>query len=340
MPEPTRPVEQIRADALAVSDDSPDRARLWADLFGALHDASRLRILTLVGRGELAVGELAVLLEQSQPRISRHVRILEEAGLVERRREGSWVFVRPTQTRASDALRRLFADLPVHPDDAAVLAADRARLGAIQAERAAAAARYFANHAETWDAIRSLQVAEAEVEAAVLGMLRNRRLGQLVDLGTGTGRMAAILRGQASSVIAIDRSPEMLRVARSRLSGDGDAEVEFVLGDLRALPLADGSVDSIVMHQVLHFLDEPGAAITEAARVLRGRGHLLIVDFAPHDREELRRDAAHVRLGFSDGQIRGWFASAGLVMEKIEELGGGVLTVKLWLARRRSEDNL
>lgn len=306
-------------------------------LFGALNDRTRLRILSLVERGELAVGEIASLLEQSQPRISRHVRILEEAGLVERRREGSWVFVRLAQTRAVRALGTLFAQLPRHPDDAAEVAADRARLGAIQEERAAAAQRYFAAHAETWDSIRSLHVAEEEVEDAIIRVLHKRRLGHLLDLGTGTGRMAAILAPQATRVTAIDRSPEMLRVARSRIAADGEQVVDLKLGDLRALPLADASVDSVVMHQVLHFLDEPDRAIAEAARVLTGGGHLLIVDFAPHDREELRREAAHVRLGFSDGQIRGWFAASGLLLEKSEELKGAALNVKLWLGRRRSD---
>ncbi|QJQ33492.1 metalloregulator ArsR/SmtB family transcription factor [Sphingomonas lacunae] len=305
-------------------------------LFAALSDASRLRIIALLRHYELAVGEIAQLLDQSQPRVSRHVRILEEAGLVERCREGSWVFVRLARNPQVAALLSFAGQLPLAPAERRIAEQDRNRLAAVQAEREAAAARYFAAHANEWDAIRSLHVAEEEVERAILTLMRNRRLGHMVDVGTGTGRMAGILGPAASKVTAIDRSPEMLRIARTNLAAQS-LPVELVQGDFMALPLADASVDSIIMHQVLHYASMPDLAIAEAARVLRGSGHLLIADFAPHDREELRRDAAHVRLGFSDGQIRGWFAASGLILETTEALSGGELTVKLWLGRRRSD---
>ena len=166
--------------------------------------------------------------------------------------------------------------------------------------------------------------------------MRNRRLGHLLDIGTGTGRMVSILAPSASRVTALDRSPEMLRIARTHLTAPG-VPVELVSGDFMALPLPDGSVDSVVLHQVLHYAAAPDRVIAEAARVMRGSGHILIADFAPHDREELRRDAAHVRLGFSDAQIRGWFAASGLILETVEALTGGALTVKLWLGRRRTD---
>lgn len=306
------------------------------DVFRALADPTRLRIIALLRVMELAVGEIAQLLDQSQPRVSRHIRILEESGLVERRREGSWVFVRLARTATIAALQTLADGLPLAADEIAIAASDRKRLAAVQAEREAAAQRYFAAHADEWDAIRSLHVAEGEVESAILALMRNRRLGHLLDIGTGTGRMAAILGGSASRVTALDRSPEMLRIARSRLAS-GPVAVELLQGDFQDLPLPAASVDSIVMHQVLHYAATPDVVIAEAARVLRGSGHLLIADFAPHDREELRRDAAHARLGFSDAQIRGWFAASGLILETSEALTGGALTVKLWLGRRRSD---
>lgn len=306
------------------------------DVFRALADPSRLRIIALLRVFELAVGEVAQLIEQSQPRVSRHIRILEEAGLVERRREGSWVFVRLARSDSVAALGALADSLPLSGAEAAVAAHDRKRLAAVQAEREAAAARYFAAHAHEWDAIRSLHVAEDEVERAILALMRNRRLGHLLDIGTGTGRMAAVLGPSASRVTALDRSPEMLRIARSRLAA-GSVPVELVQGDFLQLPLPGASVDSIVMHQVLHYAATPDLVIVEAARVLRGSGHLLIADFASHDREELRRDAAHARLGFSDAQMRGWFAAAGLILETSEALTGGELTVKLWLGRRRTD---
>lgn len=325
------------ANAIAVArvDDGGAAVNL-VDLFRAMSDPSRLRIMTLLRLTELAVGEIAALLEQSQPRVSRHIRILEEAALVERRKEGSWVFVRLARSRYADMLTPLLEQACLSAAERRVTGSDARRLAAVQAEREAAAARYFAAHAGEWDAIRSLHVAEEEVERAILAMMRKRRLGHMLDIGTGTGRMVSILGPSATRVTALDRSPEMLRIARSRLAGESLA-VELVQGDFSALPCPPESVDSIVMHQVLHYAPDPGGVIAEAARVLRPSGHLLIVDFAPHDREELRRDAAHARLGFSDGQIRGWFATSGLLLESVEALSGGALTVKLWLGRRRSD---
>lgn len=306
------------------------------DLFKAVSDSSRIRILSLLRRFELAVGEIAALLDQSQPRVSRHIRILEDAGLVERRKEGGWVFVRLSRSSRVEALLGLIDAVPLGEEEARAAEHDDARLSVVHKEREAAAARYFAAHANEWDAIRSMHVAEEEVERAIIDIMRKRRLGHLLDVGTGTGRMAAVLGGTASRVTALDRSPEMLRIARTRLS-ESLPDVELVQGDFLNLPFTDAHVDSIVMHQVLHYASAPGAVIAEAARVLRPSGHLLLVDFAPHEHEELRRDAAHARLGFSDGQIRGWFASSGLLLELTEALTGGALTVKIWLGRRRSD---
>ena len=306
------------------------------DLLRATAEESRLRVMQLLRESELAVGEIALLLEQSQPRVSRHIRILEDAGMVERRKEGSWVFVRLHRNAAVDAFFRFVDAIAPSAAEKERFAKDRRRIADVQAEREAAAARYFAAHAEEWDGIRSLHVAEEEVERAILSLMHNRRLGHLLDIGTGTGRMAAILGAGATRVTALDRSPEMLRVARTRLASCG-FPIEVVRGDFLDLPLKDASVDSIVMHQVLHYATAPDLAVAEAARVLRPSGHLLIADFAPHDREELRRDAAHQRLGFSDAQIRGWLAASGLILETTEALTGGALTVKLWLGRRRSD---
>lgn len=308
------------------------------DIFRALADPTRLRMVALLREMELAIGELAVVLEQSQPRVSRHVRILADAGIVERRREGSWVFLRISQDDAIAALVAHAAEWPLSPREALVVAHDARRLAAIRIERAAAAERYFAEHAAEWDAIRARHIAESEVEAAMLELMHNRRIGHLLDIGTGTGRMAEIFAPTARQVTALDRSPEMLRIARTRLA-DQSIPVDLVQGDFLDLPLPDTSIDSIVIHQALHFAHEPDRVIAEAGRVLRGGGHLLVADFAPHEDEELRTLAAHARLGFSDAQIRGWFASAGLLLEATKTLEGGPLVVKLWLGRRRSDDD-
>ncbi|HMO76241.1 MAG TPA: metalloregulator ArsR/SmtB family transcription factor [Sphingopyxis sp.] len=308
------------------------------DIFRALADPTRLRVVALLREMELAIGELAVVLEQSQPRVSRHVRILAEAGIIERRREGSWVFLRIAGDGPVGDLLARPEEWPFSMREAAVAAQDAQRLAAVRIERAAAAERYFAEHAAEWDAIRSRHVAESEVEAAMLAMVAGRRLGHLLDIGTGTGRMAEIFAPTVRRITALDRSPEMLRIARAKLA-DQPVPIDLVQGDFLNLPLESASIDSIVIHQALHFAHEPDRVIAEAARVLRGGGHLLIVDFAPHEDEELRSLAAHARLGFSDAQIRGWFASAGMVLESAETLEGGELAVKLWLGRRRSDED-
>lgn len=307
------------------------------DILRAGADPTRLRILTLLRAMELSVGELAQVLGQSQPRVSRHVKILSDAGLAERRKEGSWVFVAlGPNARVQPLLAALDAWRGDTPDHWSV--ADSARLAAVRADRAAAAAEWFEAHAADWDAIRSLHVAEAEVEAAmarVLGVAADGsvRLGRLLDIGTGTGRMLELFAPAATSAMGIDRSSEMLRLARAKLAGHVEAELRQA--DLYALPLADGDADLAIIHHVLHFAQQPKAAIAEAARVLAPGGRLLIADFAPHEREELRAGEGHTRLGFADEAVLGWFADAGLAPERIETLEGGELTVKLWLAGKR-----
>lgn len=307
------------------------------DIFQALADPTRLRIVALLRAMELAVGELVLVLGQSQPRVSRHVRLLVEAGLVDRRREGAWVFLRLVHGEKLDVLVDLIDQWPLSPAEAAIAAADRGQLDRVRAERAEAARRYFADHAAEWDAIRSLHVSETDVEAAIVALMRDRPLGHLLDIGTGTGRMAEIFAPDATHISALDRSPEMLRIARAKLA-ERQIPADLVQGDFQALPFADGTTDTVVMHQVLHFAQQPDQVIAEAARVLRHDGHLLIVDFAPHDQEELRSRAAHARLGFSDAQIHGWFAAAGLRPEAGKTLEGDPLTVKIWLARRSADD--
>jgi ubiquinone/menaquinone biosynthesis C-methylase UbiE len=300
-------------------------------IFRALADPTRLRIVALLRLMELSVGELAQVLGQSQPRVSRHVKILCDAGLAERRKEGSWVFVAlGVDTKVKPVLAAL--DDWDEADHWAI--ADEARLAAVRADRATAAAEWFEAHAGEWDAIRSLHVAESEVEAAMIKALGDLPLGKLVDIGTGTGRMLELFAPRAGQALGIDRSSEMLRLARAKLSERGLANAELRQADLYALPLQDGGADTAILHHVLHFAQQPRAAIAEAARVLSSGGRLLIADFAPHDREELRSRDAHTRLGFSDEQILGWFEGAGLAPVLVETLEGGELTVKLWLGRK------
>ncbi len=302
-------------------------------LFQALADPSRLRILSLLRSMELSVGELAHVLGQSQPRVSRHVRILADAGLVARRKEGSWVFLQLTDSHRAEPLFSAVEQW-ASGEARALFDGDAARLEAVRADRAEAAARYFSVHAETWDSIRSLHVAESEVEQAIASALGSQPLGRLVDIGTGTGRMIELFAGQANSAIGIDRSSEMLRLARVKLEAGGIRGASLRQGDMYALPLVDSSADVIILHQVLHYAQAPAHAIAEAGRVLAPGGRLLIVDFAPHEREELRETDAHQRLGFADPAMSSWFEGAGLTSERSEHLAGGELTVSLWLARK------
>jgi ArsR family transcriptional regulator len=290
---------------------------------------------------ELAVGELAQVLGQSQPRVSRHVRILCDAGLAERRKEGSWVFLRTAigAERAPPlgaAAARLLAT--AERDDAGFAARcseDRRHLAAIRAARQATAADYFARHAEEWDTLRSLHSPDEPVEAALATALGEAPLGALLDVGTGTGRMAELFAPRAERITAIDKSPEMLRIARARLQNLPADQIELVQGDFLALPFDSESFDTVLFHQVLHYAQEPDAVLSEAARVTRGGGRIAIVDFAAHDREELRSVHAHARLGFSDEQMLAAFSEAGFVSDRTIALPGRTLTVKIWTARKQ-----
>lgn len=305
-------------------------------VFRALADPTRLRILLLVRRLELAVGELAAVLGQSQPRVSRHLRILADAGVLRRFKEGAWVFVRLGDAALTGPV---LAALDAWDPAGAAAAVDLHKLQAVRAERAAAASAYFAARAGEWDGLRSAHVAECEVEAAIVAALDGRPLGELLDIGTGTGRIIELLGSRARTVTGIDSSPEMLRLARGKLEAAGLGHAEIRLADMYALPRPDGSADTVVLHQVLHFAEDPAAAIREAARVLAPGGRLLIADFAPHDREELRRVHAHARLGFDEAQVRGWLEGAGLAARVAGRLAApaGVeqpLTVTLWTGDR------
>lgn len=307
----------------------------------ALADPTRLRIMRLLGHLELAVGELAQVLGQSQPRVSRHVAILCDCGLAERRREGSWVFLR--QAVARDSARPLAAavahllDAANEEDEefAARCAEDRRHLAAIRAVREKSAADYFARYAEEWDRLRAMLSPEGRVEAALLKALGGQPLGRLLDIGTGTGRIADLLADRADHVVALDRSPEMLRLARARLQKLPPERWELVQGDFSALPFEPASFDTVVLHQVLHYAQEPGYALDEAARVCRPGGRIAIVDLAAHEREELRTRHAHVRLGFTDEQMLTLLSDSGFAPSLPLALPGQELTTKIWIARRQ-----
>jgi ubiquinone/menaquinone biosynthesis C-methylase UbiE len=305
----------------------------------AIGEESRLRLYVLLAEAELAVSELVTILGQSQPRVSRHLKLLLEAGLVERRREGAWAFFHAREHSASGAMARaVLARLDLNDK---VLAADRSRLAEARAARAAQAQKYFAEHAPIWDETRRLHAPEAEVEAAILSAALDDapRWRRLLDIGCGAGRMLELLAPHADSAVGIDLSAAMLGVARARLEQAGARNVQLRQGDIYALPVEPGSADLAVVHQVLHYLDNPARALREAARALAPGGRLIAVDFAPHHCEMLREKHQHRRLGFAGDEVADYLRQAGLEPVAQRDLAPGgcagedKLTVSLWLAR-------
>lgn len=311
-------------------------------LLKALAEPTRLRIMRLLAHMELSVGELAQVLDQSQPRVSRHVRILCDAGLSERRKEGSWVFLRNTIGENSKpemgaaAARLLFVAERDDPEFALRCSEDRRQLATIRDAREANAQAYFARHAPEWDTLRQLHGADEPVEDALIKALEctSQSLGALLDIGTGTGRMAELLAENAVHVTALDRNPEMLQIARARLQALPADKVDLVRGDFADLPFERGKFDTVLFHQVLHFATSPATVLEEAARVTRSGGRIAIVDLAAHEREDLRERHAHARLGFSDKQMSKLLSDAGFTPAPPVSLPGDALTVKIWTARR------
>jgi ubiquinone/menaquinone biosynthesis C-methylase UbiE/DNA-binding transcriptional ArsR family regulator len=302
----------------------------------AAGEDTRLRVLALLAEAELTVSDLTQILRQSQPRISRHLKLMVEAGLIERFREGAWAFFRLSERgSAAELARALIARLDASDPTAR---RDRDRLGAVRAARAAAAQDYFRAHAAQWDRIRKLHVADAAVEAAIRDALAERPFRSLLDLGTGTGRMLEMFGPDIERGLGLDLSLDMLLLARDRLERASLRNCSVRQGDIYDLPLADDSFDVVILHQVLHFLDDGARAIREAARVLRPGGRLLVVDFAPHEQEFLREQFAHRRLGFAPEAVTQWMTASGLepVLHKSlapEPGSDGKIAVSLWLAR-------
>jgi ubiquinone/menaquinone biosynthesis C-methylase UbiE len=302
----------------------------------AAGEETRLRILALVAEAELTVSDLTDILRQSQPRISRHLRLLAEAGLVERFREGTWAFFRLAEHGNGATVARALVD-HLNPADQ-IIARDRARLASVRAARATAAQAYFREHAAEWDRIRKLHVADDAVEDAIRASLGDKPFRSLLDLGTGTGRMLELFGPEIERGLGLDLSLDMLQLARDRLERAGLKNCSVRQGDIYDLPLPNASFDVVILHQVLHFLDDGARAIHEAARVLRPGGRLLVVDFAPHEQEFLREQFAHRRLGFARETVSQWMTSSGLepVLHKSlapEPGPDGKIAVSLWLAR-------
>jgi ubiquinone/menaquinone biosynthesis C-methylase UbiE len=308
------------------------------DILKAAAESSRLRILSLLSRGDLTVSDLTDILAQSQPRVSRHLKLLMEAGLVVRYQEGSWAFFRLSdEERVRNFIQAIVSRMETGEG---LLGRDGERLEQVKVRRQARAKDYFDQNAAAWDRLRTLHAPDRAVEDTVLRVLGRRGFQSMLDLGTGTGRLLVLCASLYRRGTGIDMSREMLAVARANLDRAGVTHAQVRQGDIYAPPVERDSFDLVTIHQVLHYLEEPGRAIKEAARLLRAGGRLLLVDFAPHNLEFLREEHAHLRLGFSDQQIRDWFAEAEIDMEAIESIapkadGEAGLTVKVWVGRDR-----
>lgn len=302
----------------------------------AAAEATRVRILFLLSHGEANVSELTQILGQSQPRVSRHLKLMAEAGLITRHKEGNWVLFRLCESGRGGALARAIVDLLPGAD--AVLSGDLARLEEIRSRRAEAAARYFRDNARQWEQLRTLHVQEDDVEQAMVRLAGPGSIRLHADLGTGTGAVLRRFAGIAAQSIGIDSSRDMLAIARVNIERAGLRHAQVRQAEIYALPFPDGFADFITIHQVLHFLEDPGRAVAEAARILEPGGRLLIVDFAPHDLEELREHHAHRRLGISAEDMAHWLDRSGLSLSRQLVLpppshpAGDGLTVSLWLA--------
>ena len=298
----------------------------------AASESTRLRILALLSHGELTVSEIVHVMEQSQPRVSRHLKLLCDAGLLDRFQEGTWVFYR--LAGSGDGSRVNTAVLPLLPRKDDQLLDDETRLQAIRKERFEEAQAYFRSNADKWNEIRALYVSEELVEAALLDLVPEEGIGAFLDVGTGTGRMLELFADRVDSAIGIDVSRDMLEVARQNLVDKGLTHCQARIGNMYGLDVPEGSQDLVMFHQVLHFADEPIQALKEVQKALSANGIALVADFAPHDQEFLREEHAHRRLGFSEAEMARWAKQAGLNVTATRHLEGDPLKVIIWRLER------
>jgi len=307
----------------------------------ALAHTDRLRILALLSHGELTVSELVSILNLSQPRVTQYIKSLESAGIIERLREGSWVFSR--LKRGNVGISALVSTtLAALPQDDPTLKADQRRLNDVRAERSKIAEAFFADVANDRGQLGNEYLPQSDIEKALLDTAGDADFDYMADLGTGTGRMLELFASRAKGGAGIDTNVEMLTVARHKLASTDFSHMSVQQGDLHATPLGTGIADLVTIHQVLHYLDDPLEAIREASRLLKSGGTFLIVDFEAHQFEAFREKYAHRRLGFSDQDITTWLDAADMSLGSVQNIGRGdesLPAVKIWRAKRKPRRN-
>ena len=299
--------------------------------FRAVSEPTRMRLLALCAEEELTVKDLTEILGQPQSGISRHLRQLCESQLLERRQEGTWAFYKISSDGFGRRVARSILDLLPTGDDQ--LALDRERLRILRRDRASEAELLFSELAPRWDEVRKFHVDEVNVESALKQCLSGREVTDLLDVGTGTGRVLELMAADIKRGVGIDTSRGMLGLARTKLRNARAKNCHARFGDMYKVPFARASFDVVVIHMVLHYAEEPARVLKEASRVLRPGGQLVVVDFAAHQLEFLRKDYAHRRLGFEDTEMAAWFQTADLKFENFATLKGGELTVVVWVGR-------
>lgn len=307
------------------------------DQLKALAEPTRLRIVVALESCELSVSEICTVLDQAQPRVSRHLRLLAESGIVHRHAEGANAYFglrRPTYAGTAASVLT-----PLVDRSSPVLVRDQHRLEQVRARRAERAAEYFADVAARWDELRELHAPTAEVESAMLSAVEPDRIDTLLDIGTGTGRILELFADRITHGVGIDVSRQMLSVARARLDDDQLAHCSVRHQDVYNLDIDDGTQQAVVLHHVLHYLSDPSSALAVAERVLRPGGTLVVVDFAEHRLEALR-EQAHSHLGFADADVTRWCGALGLETSTPRHFfpasgpGDDVLTVTMWRATK------
>ncbi|MEL6686844.1 MAG: metalloregulator ArsR/SmtB family transcription factor [Pseudomonadota bacterium] len=314
-----------------------------ARILKLLGHPDRLRILALLSQEELTVSELVSVLELSQPRVTQYIRSLEDADILERIKEGSWVFSRLKSASESDIADMVAGLIARLPEDDAILSRDQKRLQQVRRERSIRAEQFFADVANNRGRLSHEFLPQSQVEAAILAQLAGRSFEFMVDLGTGSGRMLALLADRVKRGIGVDLSSDMLKVARYTLSDERFGHLSVQQSDLKQTPLADNVADLVTLHQVLHHMDRPSAALKEASRLLKPGGVLLIVDFAEHEREEFRSEFAHRRLGFAEQEVADLMARHDFKASSATSVQGGEEShpdLLVWQATLKPEKSL